>query len=192
MIAGRKVLAPQDGIQYFAFVDMSGGGADDSTLAIAHTNEEGRAVLDCLIDQGARTGGTFSPEEAVKKFADVLKLYHCASVQGDQYAGHWPREAFMKLGIRYELADLNRSQIYSTFEPLLNAGQVELLDIPKLLQQLIGLVRKGIKIDHPTGEHDDLSNSTCGAIIMAKQPQIEPGGFVFLSASERMQQEGFL
>lgn len=61
IIKGRKVLPPQDGIQYHAFVDMSGGGADGSTLAIAHEGSEGRTVLDLVMDQGARINGIFSP-----------------------------------------------------------------------------------------------------------------------------------
>ena len=47
VIKGRHVLAPQDGVRYQAFCDMSGGGADDATLAIGH-EEHGKAILDVL------------------------------------------------------------------------------------------------------------------------------------------------
>ena len=33
-------------------------------------------------------------------------------------------------------------------------------DVPELEQQLLGLVWRGGKIDHPQGEHDDFSNAT--------------------------------
>jgi hypothetical protein len=75
--------------------------------------------------------------------------------------------AFQKLDITYRPADKNRSQLYAAFEPLLNSGQVELLDQPNLLPQLIGLVRKGEKIDHLNGEHDDHANACAGAVVMA-------------------------
>jgi len=170
VVAGRTVLAPEPGVRYSAFCDMSGGGADDSTLAIAH-EVHGRAVLDCLIDQGPRTGQTFSPGAAVKRFVDLLRLYRCSIVTGDRYAGEWPREQFRKLGFEYAVADSTRSELYAAFEPLLNAGTVELLNSPKLLQQLIGLIRKGEKIDHPSGEHDDHSNAAAGALVLSLEGQ---------------------
>jgi hypothetical protein len=120
------------------------------------------------IDQGARTNRTFSPEETVAKFSEVVKQYGLSSVVGDRYAAHWPVVAFEKHGITYRPAELNRSQLYSALEPLLNSGQVELLDHPTLLTQLIGLVRKGEKIDHVNGEHDDWSNAASGALVLVQ------------------------
>lgn len=166
VVPKRLVLPPKPGVTYTAFCDLSGGGGDDATLAIAH-EDKGVAVVDCLIDQGARTNATFSPEDAVKKFADTLKAYGCASVTGDRYAAQWPVQAFQKLGIHYQPAELNRSQLYAAFEPLLNSGRVELLDHTKLVQQFIGLVRKGEKIDHASGEHDDHSNAVVGVCVRA-------------------------
>lgn len=182
IVADRTVLPPQIGISYVAFCDLSGGGDDDSTLAIAHA-QEGRAVLDLVIDQGARVNRTFSPEESVRKFAEVLKQYRCSTVTGDRYAAQWPVVAFEKVGILYRPADLNRSQLYAAFEPLLNSGQVELLDHPKLFAQLIGLMRKGERIDHMSGEHDDHSNSAAGACVNAVGPRPIKLENLFMSAS---------
>lgn len=164
VIAERTVLPPFSDAVYSAFCDLSGGGADDATLAIAHARD-GKAVLSLLMDQGARIGGTFSPDETVAKFAEVIKQYRCLTVTGDRYAAQWPIKAFEKHGITYRPAALNRSQLYAALEPLLNSGQVELLDHPKLFSQLIGLVRKGEKIDHASGEHDDWSNAAAGALV---------------------------
>jgi hypothetical protein len=163
---GRHSLPPQPGISYRAFVDMSGGGADDSTLAVAHL-ENGKAILDVILNQGPPTGGVFSPDAAVKKFADVLRLYRCTTVQGDRFAGHWPRDSFAKYGIEYEVAEQTRSQIYAYAEPLINAGTVELLDHPHMIAQFVGLVRRGDKIDHQPSDHDDFSNAAAGALILA-------------------------
>jgi hypothetical protein len=168
VVANRKVLPPEHGIQYVAFCDLSGGGGDDATLAIAHETN-GTTVLDLLIDQGARTNGTFSPEATVEKFSYTLKAYGCSSVTGDRYAAQWPVQAFSKFGIEYRPAELNRSQVYAAFEPLLNSGKVELLDYAKLLQQFIGLVRKGEKIDHASGDHDDHANAAAGVVVLASQ-----------------------
>jgi len=167
VVAKRRVLPPVPGVTHLAFTDLSGGGGDDATLAIAHETN-GIAVLDLLIDQGARTNGTFSPEATVEKFSHTLKVYGCTSVTGDRYAAQWPVQAFQKHGIDYRPAELNRSQLYAAFEPLLNSGKVELLDHPKLLQQLIGLIRKGEKIDHASGDHDDHANAAAGVLVLTQ------------------------
>jgi hypothetical protein len=75
---GLSVRLPEAGITYRAFVDMSGGSSDDATLAIAHKDANGRAVLDLVIDQGQRP--PFDPRKAVARFANVLNEYHCASL----------------------------------------------------------------------------------------------------------------
>lgn len=179
IVRNRKVLPPQPAVIYQAFVDMSDGGADDATLSIAHLTEDGQIVVDLVIDQGARFNGTFSPEAAVQKFADVLKVYRCHQVTGDNYAKEWPKESFQRHGITYHVADQNRSQLYAAFEPLVNSGQVELPDMPKLTQQILGLIRKGDKIDHPAGEHDDFSNSVAGVGVLVAAPMYAPGIYVF-------------
>lgn len=175
VVRGRTVLSPQPGRSYEAFVDMSGGGSDDSTLAIGHLNDEGAVVMDVLMDQGPRVkGATFDPNVAVTRFAGVLKQYRCSVVTGDRYAGEWPRKAFETHGIHYVLAERTRSQLYANLEPLVNAGTVELLDDPALLAQLIGLIRKGEKIDHPSGEHDDRANAAAGVVSLLRTAGPEP------------------
>lgn len=185
VIKGRRSLAPQPSVSYFAFVDMSGGGADDSTLAIAHADDQGHTVLDLVMDQGPRTGGTFSPAQAVSRFVEVLRLYRCHSVEGDRFAGFWPREEFGKYGIHYDVADLTRSELYANLEPRINAGTVELLDVTKLITQLISLIRRGTKIDHPNSEHDDFSNAAAGALVLASSTSHQTPWMVnFLTGEE--------
>jgi hypothetical protein len=43
---GTKVLAPVRGVEYYAFVDMSGGSNDDACLGIGHADVSGRVILD--------------------------------------------------------------------------------------------------------------------------------------------------
>lgn len=183
VVKGRRSLPPQPGVSYCAFVDMSGGGPDDSTLAIAHADDQGRAVLDLVMDQGQRTGGTFSPAQAVSRFVEVLKLYRCHSATGDNFAKNWPRDEFAKFGVHYEAADRNRSELYANLEPLINARHIDLLDDPKLIGQFIGLVRRGTKIDHQNGEHDDWANAVAGVLtrVAAQQARGEAHAWNFLT-----------
>ena len=61
------------------------------------------------------------------------------------------------------------SQHYEAFEPLLNGRRVVLPDVPLLEQQLLGLIWRGGKIDHPHGEHDDWATAAVTAAVLAAQ-----------------------
>lgn len=152
------------GVKYHGFVDMSGGSADDAVLAIAH-DEGGTAVLDLLMKQAGPP--PFNPRHAVSRFADALKAYHLRRVTGDAYAGLTFRADFQGQGITYDLSQLTKSALYDALEPRLNAGEVVLLDTPKLQEQLLTLVMRGARIDHMPGDHDDHANAAAGALWLA-------------------------
>ena len=89
---------------------------------------------------------------------------------GDRYAGEWPREQFRKLGIQYELSQKPKSDLYRDFLPLVNSRQVDLLDLPRAIAQLISLERRTARggrdsIDHPPGTHDDIANAIAGLVV---------------------------
>ena len=164
IVPGRKRIPREPGIRYFGFVDMSGGSSDDAVLGIAHHDTvRNIRVLDALI---AQTGvPPFNPRHAVKKFAAVLKEYGIAQVAGDAYAGETFRSDFQEHGIAYQPADTPKSDLYEAFEPMLNAGEVELLDVAELQEQLLTLVWRGAKIDHQVGDHDDYANAAAGVLV---------------------------
>jgi len=168
VVPGRHELPPMSGVRYVAFTDPSGGSADSMTLAIAHADRDGRAILDAVRVRRP----PFSPESVTEDFAAVLKSYGVHKVTGDRYAGEWPRERFRVHGIAYDLSDRPKSDIYRDSLPLLNSGKVELLDLPRLTAELCGLERRTARsgkdsIDHAPGAHDDVANSVCGALLMA-------------------------
>ncbi len=160
---GVRVRAPEQAIEYHAFVDMSGGSSDDAVLGISHRDANGRHVLDCLHDQGPRP--PFDPNAAVTRFVDTLRAYHITRVCGDRYAGETFRRQFEDKGITYEVCAQTKSDLYDALEPLLNSRSVGLLDLPTLEQQLLGLVWRGGRIDHAAGEHDDYANAAAGALV---------------------------
>ena len=84
----------------------------------------------------------FGPDSVCQDFAALLKSYRLGSVTGDRYAGEWPRERFRVHGIQYQLAEKPCSDLYRDMLPMLNSGQIELLDLPRLSAQLIGLERR--------------------------------------------------
>ena len=167
VIPQRFELAPRPEVSYHAFVDPSGGAFDAFTLAISHEERE-KAVLDLVRE----VRPPFSPESVVGQFAADLKRYRVSTVVGDAYAGEWPREQFRKLRIEYKVSEMNRSELYLELLPSLTSGTVELLDHPRLVQQLCSLERRTARsgkdsVDHPPGAHDDVANACAGAIVLA-------------------------
>jgi hypothetical protein len=163
---GLRQIPFEEGRNYVAFVDMSGGSLDDATLGIAH-KEGKRRLLDVLISQDGAV--PFNPRTAVRKFVRTLKQYGLDEVTGDNYAGTTFKNDFEGDGITYHSSPISKTEIYEAFEPHLNAGEVELLDLPKLQEQLVTLVVRGARIDHRPGDHDDFANAAAGAICLANE-----------------------
>lgn len=154
-------------ITYVAGSDPSGGARDSFTAAIAH-NEEGVAVLDCLVEVKA----PFNPSEAVDLVAAVFKSYGITSCTGDKYAAQWVVEAFAKVGITYEHSERDRSAIYLDALPLFTSGRARLLDNPRLATQFKSLERRTSpigkdRVDHGPGGFDDLCNAAALAMVLA-------------------------
>jgi len=159
---------PAGGVSYVGFCDPSGGSSDSMTVAVAHREASGVTVVDCLRERRA----PFSPDAVVTEFAALLKSYHIVAVTGDRYGGQWPAERFLAHGISYEPSEKPKSDLYKELLPLLNSGRVELLDHPRLINQLAGLERRTARggrdsIDHPPHSHDDCANACAGALVLA-------------------------
>lgn len=164
---GTVERAPLPKTRYVAFCDPSGGSADSFTLAIAHRGPDGHAVLDAVRERRP----PFSPEQVVEEYSALLKSYGLRKVRGDRYGGEWPREQFRKHGVTYEPSPKPKSDIYVDALPMLNSGRASLLDLPKLVAQLVGLERRVGRsgrdsIDHGPGAHDDVANAATGALVM--------------------------
>jgi len=165
---GIRERAPLSSISYRAFVDPSGGSSDSMTLAIAHS-EKKIVVLDAVREIKA----PFSPEAAVSELAALSKSYRIAKVTGDRYAGEWPREQFRKHGIAYEPSAQPKSGLYQDMLPKINSGEVDLLDIATMVNQICSLERRTARggkdsIDHAPGAHDDVANAVAGALSLTR------------------------
>jgi len=169
-VTGRDMLQPRANLKYVAFVDPSGGGPDSFTLAIAHRDSaRNMAILDFVRE--IKT--PFSPEAAVAEIAADLQRYSVKQVVGDHYAGEWPRDAFRRVGIHYEISDLTKSDLYLAAKPLMTSARVELLDVPRMLNQFRALERRTGRsgkdsVDHPPRGKDDISNAVAGALNLVR------------------------
>ncbi len=171
VISGRREVLPAHGVNYYGFTDPSGGSQDSMTLAIGHRKEEA-----CVLDAVRERKPPFSPEAVVKEFSDLLKRYQVSQVSGDRYAGEWPREQFRRCGIEYKTVGKAKSHLYQDLLPVINSSQIELLDHPRLLAQLVGLERRPShsgrdSIDHGPSGHDDLANCLAGVVALIEEPR---------------------
>jgi hypothetical protein len=176
-IPDRLELPRVEGTRCVAFTDPSGGSQDSFTLAIAH-EQDSVAVLDAVRERRP----PFSPDGVVQEFCELLKLYGVSRVEGDRYAGEWPRERFKEHGVEYRTADKTKSDIYQALLPGVNSGKVELLDHKRLKAQSEGLERRVSRggkdsIDHGPGGRDDVCNAAAGALVrvLGKKEVLEVG-----------------
>lgn len=162
-VRGRRELPYDESRTYYGFADPSGGVSDSFTMAIAHL-ERDKAVLDLVREAQA----PLSPKLVTAEFAGVFKSYHVSEIEGDRYAGEWPREEFQKHGVHYRVAEKSKNELYLELLPALMSAQTELLDNPRLNTQLTGLERRTGRlhdsIDHPPGSHDDVANAVAGVL----------------------------
>ena len=175
--AGIMALTRSPGVQYYSWVDPSGGGttgagttgADAFTLGISHQEKGGRIVLDKLV----WTDPPFTPETVVEKYAETLSAFGVQTVVGDKWGGDWPSSMFRKYGVTYNAAAKPKSDIYMEALPLFSSMRIQLLDIQRLSTELRLLERRpraggrGDQVDHGPRGHDDLANSALGACWIA-------------------------
>jgi hypothetical protein len=104
--------------------------------------------------------------------ASVLKQYRLRTVSGDSYAAQFVPDAFRLHGISYRHAEMNRSELFLGLLPLLTSGAAVLLDLPRLVGQLVQLERRVGRtgkdaVDHPRGGFDDLAVAVAGVLVSA-------------------------
>jgi len=169
-IPGRYSLPPAESVEYACFVDPSGGAHDSFTACISH-REEGRIVMDMMIERRP----PFNADEVVKEICETLKLYRINRVTGDFYAGLWPTQSFAKCGVQYQRSEKNSSDLYLEMLPIIMSGGIELLDHPRLLLQLAGLERRTRPAGKDTISHgphgsDDCANAAAGICSLSLEP----------------------
>jgi hypothetical protein len=167
---------------YYGFCDPSGGSNDSMTMAITH-REGDRVVLDYIGERKA----PFGPDSVVAELAEIFKSFRVNRIQGDRYGGEWPRQRFQAHGVTYEVAEMNRSELYLAFLPLVNSARIDLLDHARMITQFAQLERRTARsgrdtVDHPPGAHDDIANAVAGAAKVAARPRSMNIGREFLAA----------
>ncbi len=176
VVKGRTCLPFAPGKRFAAFCDPAGGSGQDSLVLAIAVKEGDKSVVARL----AEFRPPFSPTEAAREVAEVLREYGLTRVTGDRYSGGIWRDLLRTNGVNYMFSEHTKSDIFVDFLPLLNSRRVELLDHTRMLNQLLGLERTVSRlgkdtISHPKGGHDDLANAVAGASVLVTRRQALEG-----------------
>jgi len=182
VVEGRIFCPPDAEVDdYFAFCDPSEGmrkGGDSMTFAVAHPElDEDTEKRVCVLDYLFEARPPFSNKEVIREIGLICKQYGINEVTQDRHAIGWIASDLEGYDVHVEASERVKSEIYEYFGVLMNKGEVELLDHPRLRTQLLGLQRflkSGglVKIDHLRGGHDDVANAVAGALVLCSE---EPG-----------------
>ena len=122
--SGRRRLAWRDGVQFCAFVDMSGVAL--MTLCSGFPIMTRSAARHFGLFDFADGRASVQPKNCDKEVCGGSRRVSSSPGERDAYAGLTFRRDFEDLGITYEVSSLTKSDLYDEFEPRLNAGEVEL------------------------------------------------------------------
>jgi hypothetical protein len=152
-----------------AFSDESGGsGADSSTLSICHRERDGTIVQDLL----RIWRPPFLPVDCIAEKAQLVKSYGLNRVTGDRWARGLPENVYQPHGVKFELSQKPKSELFLDFLSTLNSRKMRFLNEPTQIAELCALERRTAwggreSIDHVRGGHDDAINATAGAAVLA-------------------------
>jgi hypothetical protein len=163
---------PVDGVTYFLFFDIAGGGSggDSAAVAVAHKDREtNKLVLDYLREFKA----PFSPAAFIDAVCGVADRHGISDCWADGFCKGMVGEKLRERNKRFRDAPLPKSGIYAEILGWLNSYNVILLDSQRLRSQLLALDRRpgaaGKEIiEHPRRLHarDDVCNAACGALML--------------------------
>jgi hypothetical protein len=179
---GRKRLAFDPTLEYIVACDHSGGQNDAAVLAIGHRDPESeRIVLDLLQVYAS----PHIPRDAVNGFCATMKSWNTFVLHGDNYGGRVFSSDYRTRGISYQTLTVSKSILYDALEPALADGNVELLDIPELVDEALGLIEKNGKTDHVPGMFDDRINAVAALVYIARKREAEgPWPAIFVATND--------
>lgn len=153
--------------RYHAFVDPAGGGNDEFTMAIGHT--EGNVLV---VDRVDATRGV--PAEITEKYAAIMGEYRIKKASLDRYGGSWPSDELRRHGVTAEHSPKVRSDLYIDSLSVITSGRCELPPDETMLRQWQTLERRTSRsgrdtVDHTAGTHDDRANAAAGLIALHSQ-----------------------
>jgi hypothetical protein len=169
----EETLWPLGGGEPLCFVDAASGSGGDSftaALAVDVSLDTGRQVH---VLEVVEKRPPFDPAVVVQELGDACRELGIRQVHGDAFAKGWLGAMCRGVGLEYRVCPLPRSTLYTELLVLINTGGVSLPNDPRLIAQLMGLIRRPTAsgreaVDHSshTGAHDDVANACAGAAVL--------------------------
>jgi hypothetical protein len=164
------------------FLDAaSGSGGDSFTAALAVSASDGAGHPIAHVLEVHECRAPFNPAQVVDELGASCAELGIRQVHGDSFALGWLAAMLRGVGLEYRVSPLTKSQLYLELLVLINAGRVSLPNDPRLLRQLMGLIRRPTgsgreSVDHAAraGARDDVANAAAGAAVLVDRQARRP------------------
>jgi len=124
--------------EYRAHCVFSGRDGDPVPVAIGHlqTQDDGstKQTLDVIREIRCQ-----SSQDSIKALVGLLRAYRIDAIRGDEQTEKRLRNELHGYSVKFWKETEPRAELYERFVSLVNAGQVEILDHPRLIRQLSDL-----------------------------------------------------
>lgn len=185
IVRGRKALTPNEGDKLICAVDASGGAKDSYTGTIL--KREGDKIIQVAMCGFKPHGKNKSTNiaKAIKGIARMCDQYGVTTAYCDNFMVGPNQLLFQQEHIRLKIADKaqsKRTELFNNLEWYFLENKIELLDIPELETELIGLIRKtNGAIDHQRMAHSDWAEALAlGVSVLTVKKVYSTGAYPML------------
>lgn len=169
VVKGIKFVPPEDSkspVTYRAAIDAAFKG-DTFTFSVTG-HFENRIKQYVLFGWEGSKKNPVQAKEVAKYVRQICKMFGLNEVAADQYSFQPLREIFEQYGValvEHPFTPVFKKKIYFNLKRLIHSQQIDLLDHPKMVQEIKELVVEQthtgqIRIGHPAGGSDDYSDAT--------------------------------
>ncbi len=163
----RKQLERDNLIPYYIAAMDPAFRVDSWAFTIMHRDMKGKLIQDVLKvwTPDKKNKISLDPGVIMQQISEICKEWDINTIYSDQYQ----LESLQQIALMYRLAiagmdftGKSKAKVFGSFKQSLQAGNVELLDIPIIYQQLAMLQYKmgamgNVQIYAPAGKHDDVA-----------------------------------
>lgn len=169
VMKGIKFVPPEDKksiVMYKAAIDAAYKG-DTFTFSVTG-HFENRIKQYVLFGWEGTKKNPVKAHDVAKYVRQICKMFGLNEVAADQYSFQPLREIFEQYGValvEHTFTPVFKKKIYFNMKRLVHSQQIDLLDHPKLAEELKGLIVEQtptgqIRIGHGSGGSDDYSDAT--------------------------------
>jgi hypothetical protein len=199
VVKGRHGLPYQEGTQYFAAADPAfAAGGDAFSFVVGHKVGQGESatyVLDVL-EAWRGKDSPLSSDAVLDEIAELAKSYRISEVISDQFAVVPLSDGLARRGVHLKaqpLTNEKKADIFTTLKRAINNSEIQLLDHPPLISELVSLELRpsptGKPVIRAAAGHRDDHAMAVATLIHAMRPEAE-SAFVMISGDGFYRSDG--